>query len=554
MPNWSELLTEEILEKYGSESSTLKQLAEALSKETGESVSVDALFSAHRRYRERLSLRDSLSEYLVPSATESKKPKIKPEDIKFSLSEERWELIRKSNRFIITSAMNNSQLLHPGWSSIKRYARANNACIIVIPTRYRNPTNPAETDAYDSNAWWEDELVHYMTDEFIDLSKDLWLMAHVRIQATAERPLSGLSPLTRGASAIFGHPQVSMEMYPTPQHQRAKILYTTGSITKPNYSDTKAGIKGEFHHSFSATVVEIDRDGDFHIRGVPIDDQGGFYDLDKYYHPNGIRSNQRAEGLVTGDEHAMFTDEACKRATYTNKDSIVATIRPKKIVRHDELDFYTGSHHNRNDPVIQYAKHKYGYHRVEDELNLTARHIDETTPPYSENLMVSANHHDHLLRWLKEVHAPKDEPWNMDIWFEIWTYLKDSVTFTDSGTRYGDPFALWCKNNLKSKTRFLDRDSKEEIAGILVGFHGDQGPNGTRGNINQFASIGAKTVIGHRHTPGIRQGCYQAGTSSKLDMEYVSGPSSWAHCHCAIYPNGKRQLIFIVNGKWRRKD
>jgi hypothetical protein len=63
--------------------------------------------------------------------------------------------------------------------------------------------------------------------------------------------------------------------------------------------------------------------------------------------------------------------------------------------------------------------------------------------------------------------------------------------------------------------------------------------------------IGARTVIGHSHSPGIEEGCYQTGTSSMLRMGYNSGPSSWLHAHCIIYPNGKRSLAVVVDGKWR---
>ena len=46
-------------------------------------------------------------------------------------------------------------------------------------------------------------------------------------------------------------------------------------------------------------------------------------------------------------------------------------------------------------------------------------------------------------------------------------------------------------------------------------------------------------------------GVYQVGTSSRLKLEYNSGPSSWLHTHCCIYPNGKRTLITIIDGQWR---
>ena len=56
------------------------------------------------------------------------------------------------------------------------------------------------------------------------------------------------------------------------------------------------------------------------------------------------------------------------------------------------------------------------------------------------------------------------------------------------------------------------------------------------------------------HTAGIIDGVYTAGVSGKLDMEYNKGPSSWSHSHVVTYPNGKRAIITVKNGKWKADD
>lgn len=56
------------------------------------------------------------------------------------------------------------------------------------------------------------------------------------------------------------------------------------------------------------------------------------------------------------------------------------------------------------------------------------------------------------------------------------------------------------------------------------------------------------------NSPKIEKGAHQVGTSSNLRLDYTSGsPSSWATAHVIVHPNGRRQMIFIVNGKWRPK-
>lgn len=553
MPNWVQVLSDDLLSKAGKKAGTTRELANAASKILKEPVSVDALFNAHKRHKDKLKLRESLTDYMAEAeAKEPKKKPLKPEDIYHELPKEVKKNIKKSNRFIITSAMNNVRVDPQVWGAIKTYADHNDAQIIVVPVRYKNPTSQAEaTFGYgQEDAWWDDPVLDYTTDQLIKLHEHLWVMGHVRVQATAVTPLSGLEALSSGASAIFGHSQLAMQMVATPQNKLPKVMYTTGSCTKSKYSRTKAGVKAGFHHVPGAVVVETDGPR-FYIRAVTADKKGGFYDLDKYYSADGVSKSEGVLALVTGDEHAMFSDTKCRNATYLNKDSIASVLKPKKVVRHDVFDGYSISHHNRKDPVVQYSKHSMGHQKVENELQLTLEYIESTTPKGAENVIVSSNHHDHLLRWLKDVHAPKEEPWNARAWLQLWLDLTDTVEWKERGVVHSDPLALWMENRAKVPIRFLGPDSDERVADIAIGMHGHNGINGSRGTLNQFAKIGVKTIVGHSHTPGIKHGCYQVGTSSTLRMEYTKGPSSWAHAHAVVHPNGKRQMIFVVDGHWR---
>lgn len=89
------------------------------------------------------------------------------------------------------------------------------------------------------------------------------------------------------------------------------------------------------------------------------------------------------------------------------------------------------------------------------------------------------------------------------------------------------------------------------LANIELSMHGDRGPNGARGSRMNLRRIGVKSIIGHSHSPGIEEGCYQVGTNTPLKQEYTRGPSSWLQSDCALYANGKRSLIHIIDGEWR---
>lgn len=487
--------------------------------------------------------------------TEAKKPRIKPEDIRWHFDAERKRRLRVAKRFIITSAMNNCQVNAPFWTSIKRYAAANEAEIIVIPVRYKNPTSQGENARQKiQDAWWPPELHEYLTDDAIQLHHGFWLMAHVRVQATAVNPLSSLAPLARGASAVFGHSQLAMETVPTTRN-KPQVLYTTGSVSEIDFSDTKAGVKAAFHHSSAAVIAEVDDDW-VHLRAVVADENDGFYDCangPRYYHPRGDRrADEGIVALTPGDSHVKFIDPEVKSATYTSADSICAVLKPSYIIHHDLIDFYWSSHHRRKDPVHKYALHKSGDGSIEKEMREVVSFMHETTPSGCEVLVVASNHNEHVLRWMSEVDVLNEEPWNVDIFVELWSLLKDTIEFEPSkGVEHGDPFELWIKPQLDCEVRFLSRDEPYYIADIDVSNHGDKGINGSRGSRQQYAKVASKTIIGHGHSPGIAKGCYQVGTSDYIKRDYRKGPHGNANAHCVIYPNGKRQMIFIVNGKWR---
>lgn len=475
---------------------------------------------------------------------------------------EQYELVYRDpkapRRIVVTSAQNATPVFKPFLKCLEKFCEENKAELMVIPYRYKNPTS-VFTDLDKSGEWWDRGLDDYIVDQYLQVCNGLRIMGHVKIQPTAVDPISGFDSYTGLDSAIFGHPKIRLKTVPTPSQHLPKILATTGTITKQNYTDSKAGQKGYFHHSYGAVIIEIDDKNEiYHVRHVHGDSKNGsFYDLDKRYTTQGVRKNIRVSGLVTGDSHASHVDEFVVNATYKDKDSMVNVLRPKALVYHDVEDFYPRNHHHRGNPILAYSKHHLGRNNVEEGLQITADFIDSNTIKGCTNILVKSNHDEALDRWLKEA-DPKGDPENAKFYHYMMYNILNTVKTTDTGFSHDDPFEFWCKNPCeyqglqnKDETVFLKRDESFLIEGIEVGFHGDKGANGARGSVNNFAKIGAKTIIGHSHSPAIYEGCYQVGVSAKLNLEYVSGASSWLHTHCIIYPDGKRTLINVINGKWK---
>lgn len=442
------------------------------------------------------------------------------------------------SRFVISAVQNDTEVNEEFLHALQNYCKVNKAKLILVPIKYK--ATDESTYEVDSELLVEGDVL---------LSKKLRLLANVQITPTIETPLAGLDILSKGNSLIIAHPQLQMKTIATLDDSPAQ-LYTTGAITYANYAPTKTGEKAKFNHSLSALVIEKDHD-QFYCRVLNCDDNNRFYDLDRYYGPTGVSATGQVEALITGDEHAMFTSEAVKRATYLAEDSIANVLKPKKIVRHDVLDFFTGSHHHQHSFLLQYAKHRTKTNDIESELSLTLRHIAETTPEWAENIMVASNHVEHMNKWLDTI-DPKQEVWNAKLYYRMMYLMIEHID--RNGIDIPNAFRMWCENTHHEfdypQLRWLGRNEQFKIHGIELSNHGDMGINGARGSPVQFSRLPDKMVVGHSHSPSIVKGCYTVGTSTGR-LEYTKGPSSWANTHCIIYPNGKRQLVTIINGKWK---
>ena len=456
----------------------------------------------------------------------------------------------KINRYVITGAQNATPVFPAFWKALLQYCEFNEAELIVIPYRYKNPTSVWTLENETQN-WWAQETLPYLLNQRIELNKNLILLADIKTQPTAVRPLSGFDTITGGASAILAHPKLELITVPTPQHKLPKILTTTGACTQPNYTDTKTGKKGNFHHTFGACVVETSDDV-FHIRQLNAVRNGSFMDLQYEYDADGVYNVDGIEALVMGDSHQEFIDPDVVHATF-GKHGLINTLKPKYVVWHDVHDFYARNHHHKDKVFVNYAKHHAGTHNVELALDDTFRFVDEHAHD-GINVFVPSNHPDALNKWVQAT-DPREDPENAVFWAKTFVACCEGARMTNTGVSTIDPFVYWAKQKMATadKAIFLRRDESFVVHGIELGYHGDMGPNGSRGSIGGFTKIGIKTIIGHSHSPGIRDGVYQVGLNSRYGLEYATGPSSWLQTDCIVYNNGKRTLINFINGQWRAK-
>lgn len=455
-----------------------------------------------------------------------------------------------NNVFVFTSAQNDTAIDRKFLESLEAYCEDRNAILKVIPMRYKNPS------AYHQNdkPTWPKSVLPYLTDTQYDLSDHIKVMCNVQVQATAVNPLSGLHQLSKGKSVIIGHPQIEMTTLPVNKHKHPIVFLTTGSLSRnTNYSETKAGIKGEYAHKNAAVVVEIDEQNDkFHVRHLEWRN-GCFYDLYGKYTPDGREDIDEVEALVCGDEHVMFMDEKVANATFYAPDSIQRRLKPKNIVRHDVIDCYTVSHHHKRDKFLQYHKYLNQENVLEKEMRLTCEHIVDTTPHDAKTIMVESNHHNHVTQFLNEAN-PDNEPWNAKLYHHL-KYLM--LQYIEDENEIGNPFQLWFEEEYPDdidRVQWLTDDEPAYILDWNISNHGHLGPNGSKGSRQNISQVPEKSIIGHSHSPGIKKDCYQVGTSSRRKQGWNPGPSSWANTHGIIYPNGTVQLVFITDGDYCKEE
>lgn len=470
--------------------------------------------------------------------------KTRPAPLKF-----KRKFTQDSKVFIITAAQNATPVHKDFWQCLLQAKKALRAELVVGPIRYKNPTSKW-TSSQANEEIWPEEVVPYLVNERVKLNSNLVFVGDVKTQPTASEPLTGFESITGCESAIILHTKVQLKSVATPSNKMAKLLLTTGACTVVNYTDSRAGKLGEFHHSLSAVVVEITGKM-FHVRHIHFDTKSSsFTDLNTQFKVDKVVGAPRPLALVMGDTHVDFIDPKVKSAT----EEMIKSLDPENLVFHDLLDGYAVNHHHFGNPFNAFAKRKTGRDNIQAEVNRAIRFVQNITPARSKAIVVSSNHDDFLRRWVISTDWRFD-PTNADFYLKTAQAMLSSTKLGPGGTEYQSPFPYWFNkaNKDRPNLRCLSGSESVVLGGVELGLHGDKGPNGSRGSARNLRRIGVKSIIGHSHSPHISEGCYQVGTSTLLRLEYNGGPSSWLNAHCILYANGKRSLITIVDGTWRGK-
>lgn len=504
----------------------------------------------------------------TPGLSSTESPETRPAVVKGRIGE-RERVLRELPpegqvaRYVLTSAQNNTHVHEDVWLNVMAIAGHYGAELLVGTFSYNKSAygeKAVKRGTKDFNAdvdelWYDPQLTEFICDDTMQLAPGLVWAGELNIIPTASDPLSNLESYHGRASCIVPHAQHAMASVASLDGEAAKLNYTTGTVTQRNYIQKKTGLKAERYHGYGAVLVEVDSEGNWFVRQLEAAVDGSIRDLGLKARNGRVTEGNPVECLVPGDVHVRVVDPTVREVIW-GAGGMLDALHPRHQVLHDVIDFRSRNHHEAKDPLELYRKWKAGAESVRDEVDECVRFIiDDATRPWLSTHIAPSNHHEAMLRWLKESDWQKD-PVNAVFYHEAWiALLKD---------REQDIFEWACKSRIRHEadflrfahTRFLREDesfviAKEADGGIEVGMHGHLGPNGSRGNARAFARLGRRVTVGHMHTACIMLGVYVAGTSTKMRIGYNRGPSSWSHSVVLHYPEGTRTMVTIWNGKWR---
>jgi hypothetical protein len=453
------------------------------------------------------------------------------------------EDLKNYKRFVVTTVVTGKELNKDFYASLQNYCSRMDACLLLIPCADIASTRSSWTWTFPP----ELQDANFITED-VELNENIFISS-IRLSAKQIKPTTGLNRIgQRNGSYIFASPKQFLEYVVTsPETGRLPhAIMTPGALTVADYEtdlymSERTAYIAQNDHVYGAVIVEIQDEQIFHFRQVQCDADGVVIDLGIEYWPNGEITYINSS-IVLGDWHSGYTDPVVKDLLV----DIVDTVGCSTAFIHDFFDGTSISHHDLNFPLKLAKKAMENKSSLENELETGAYDLLWLLGLFERLVMVKGNHDEFLSRYLIKGTYVQD-PQNHYISLTLAKELLDG----NDPLKYGyEQTGVLTEEELK-RIKWLRRDEEYKIAGIELGQHGDLGLNGSKGSLMSMERSFGDCVVGHAHSAAILRGVWRVGTSTNLRLDYTVGPTSWCQTHCIVYPNGSRQLINIIKGKWR---
>lgn len=406
--------------------------------------------------------------------------------------------------------------------------------IVVIPSKYRNPTNNIEDEKTKSSDWWETAIDDYLFYGKVNFG-DTLISADSHISPTAKDPLSGYEILAENNHVVLGHSKNHFTTLPRFRGEALRTMCTTGYLTSKNYSKSKSGEHGYLLHSYGFVVVELKNKETCYIpRNVKVKSDGTFVDLIYSVSNNSVEKINSSLGFVWGDIHERQVNKDFLEET----KKIVKKLNPNVSVLHDIFDGSTTNPHETKDMFLQRLKIAENKHLIEDEVN-ECLDLVEDIKGCCGNVWISESNHDNFLQ--RHVDS---ENWKKDL-HNSPAYLKYAlIQQTVDLRKYGNILGYLLFERFGDSVKYMKMGDCEYIGDYVISAHGDFSSNGSRASTKGFSRLNLKIIHAHSHSPKLHNNVTCVGVTCNLNQYYNrKGLSSWAYAHSVIHNNGKNQLL-----------
>ena len=358
----------------------------------------------------------------------SKKQREESQDVKDARNK---TFDKRKKTFIITWAQNATPVHGGFWKNVEAYVEHLNANLHVVAGRYKNPTS-IRSNKRESDEFWSKEVKPYLDLNRHNIHPLLQVLSDVKIQPTAATPLSGMNGITGEESCIIGHPRQHLKSLPVLEGYKPKLLLSTGACTIPNYTDSKAGKKGEFHHMLGFVIVEL-IDDFFVIRQVDADKEGNFYDAYTRVRDGKVQYNDEGiKAAILGDVHVRHNDPEVTKEVF----NFIEQTNPEYIIVHDVAEMESILHWDEKDPFKLMKKEEEGLDDLREEIEEIKEWI-ANHKHYGKMVFARSNHDDMLDRWLKNTDWRKAK--NKKMYLELASILSNEPVAQNKGVL---PFLL----------------------------------------------------------------------------------------------------------------
>lgn len=345
-------------------------------------------------------------------------------------------------------------------------------------------------------------------------------------------------------SMVYAHSKQRLKAIPKSNSKLPRLLATTGSVTLPNYNETNnRGDVAKREHTYGAVVVEVLDKRFYNLRHIKAQKDGKFVDMGLKFDGKRKPTKANVEALVFGDIHVGDTDPKTREANY----EMIDFFKPKRLFLHDFFNGHSVNPHERDNLITRAQNYAKGRLNLEEEFMETYQELCEISKAMGkgEVNIVASNHPFFTDRYLERGEFLK-EPWNTGFALKLASAMIGGDDPVEAGLR--------TMGKVPSNVNFLKLESDYKVWGWQLASHGHKGLSGARGSIRSREISHGKSITGHSHTPEILRDTVVAGTSTKLDLDYIKGSaSSWMAASGVLYEGGLVQLIPIVMGRWRKE-